>query len=275
MVKFSFIEIKNIEKLFSYNESTSELFGDEVNITEEISKVEDYINGILERLKLDKVISSYIYIGEIGRIAKYCYELNSNERLIQLSITLDTVSEKHYMEIEMTSSIVDGYDFDFEKLKIAMKELMIKDWNKCIWIRDEQSEELASELYTKMHIVENIFRELVNKVLIRELGTSWLDMAEFRKINDVYKARSVDFKRKVKSFNNIDDSLISINTDSLVHIMETVIFEDEINIDSEIQSTINLKSKILESNVNLFKSLKLLCKVKVDLWKDVFEKFTL
>ena len=272
MVKMAFVNIKNVDKIFDEKEITSDLFGEEVAVIQKNCIMKDYINEKLEILKTDKTIDSYNYLGERGRISKFEYELEANGNVIKLSATLDTFDSKHYLEIEMNSSVSTDYDYDFEKLKLAIKKLMIKDWKKCIWLRDEQSEELASKLYAKTHIVENQLRELINKVLTKELGTTWLDMDEFHKIKSEYNSRSVDFKRIVENFNNIDDSLISINTDSLVKIMKTVVFENEIDINATVQSNIRLKSKILELDQKLFDSLKHLWKVKIDLWNDVFVK---
>ncbi|SHJ81791.1 hypothetical protein SAMN02745751_03448 [Dethiosulfatibacter aminovorans DSM 17477] len=271
-VKISFIKIKDIEKLFTKEGVVSELFGDRTGSVIEKCIANEYLDDILSKLQLTKVIDSYSYLGEIGRIAKYNYEVVSCDNTVSVIFTLDSLNDSHYMEVELESNPNANYDLVLEKLKLEIKKNMLKDWVNCIWIRDEQSEDLAAQLYRKMHIVENLFRELINKVLNRELGTDWLAMEEFQKINNEYKARTVDFKRSVKSFSNIDDSLISINTDSLVKIMKTVIYEDEIDLNHDVQKNLKLKARILESNDKFFESIKKLWKVRIDLWNDVFAK---
>lgn len=270
-VKFSFTRIKETKRLFKKENLVSDIFGELVETSSEKCIANEYLNNILLKLQANKIIDSFSYLGEIGRIARYNYKINCGKEFFSAIFTLDSLNGFHYMEVDLESVAKNDYDMVLENFKLELKKYMLKDWVNCIWIRDEQSEDLASQLYRKMHIVENLLRELIIKVLNRELGTDWLSMEEFHKIKKEYQGRTVDFKRSVKSFSNIDDSLISINTDSLVKIMKTVIYEDEIDFNHELQKNVKLKARVLEPNDKFFESIKKLWKVKIDLWSDVFE----
>lgn len=61
-----------------------------------------------------------------------------------------------------------------EQLKIAIKDRLIRDWNRCIWMTDEQSETLCTMIYPIVFETENEMRALVNKVLIHYIGVDWI-----------------------------------------------------------------------------------------------------
>lgn len=48
-----------------------------------------------------------------------------------------------------------SYDAFLEKLKLAIKNSMVRDWYKCVWISDSQSLWLSREVYSEIYMAEN------------------------------------------------------------------------------------------------------------------------
>ncbi|WP_067625015.1 hypothetical protein [Alicyclobacillus acidiphilus] len=114
------------------------------------------------------------------------------------------------------------YDFQLEQIKIRLKDLLIKTWDSCIWLADSQVLELSATLYTSIHRTENKLREFINSSMVVLFGITWWEdyvQPNLRNVYDTHRQRQGPYKRDVPSFANVDDSLLSINTDDLWSLM--------------------------------------------------------
>ncbi len=143
----------------------------------------------------------------------------------------------------------------------------------CTWIIDEQSEYLGMELYLLIFKTENKMRAFINKVLTYKFGVKWMELIGFEDIIKGHQRSNVDFKREVPEFNNINDFLICSTAESLVNLMlKSKVFETSITF-SDVES-MNLHKMLADKKTNsAFEALLKLRKVKVDIWRDVFEKY--
>ena len=273
MIKFSFINLKDISKIYKEKYSSNDFLGEETRVATEEYIAISYYDSILKDLINTGIITKYEYKGCLERIANELYEVVIRDNLYNIFFTFDSFEHCNQLTITIDYKEIYNLENNLEKLKFGLKSLLIKDWNRCIWLIDEQSEALASQLYNKMYSVENLIRELVNNVLIKVLGVDWIHLPEFHKVNKQYKLRSLDFKRTVDSFKNVDDSLISITTDTLFEIMKTVIYNQSVDLNELIQEKSDIKLKLFdnEKNASLLQILRELYNKKYNLWEDFFK----
>lgn len=275
IIEFMFNSIKDMGLIYSKEENYYEEWGS--NITEVQYLGTEYCRNIVMQLNSNfSEIKEYNYNGQTVRIAHEEYDIETMEEKYTLSFTIDTFENKTQAQLSIklcSPSGKDEYDKFLEKLKIFIKEILLKDWKMCTWIIDEQSEYLGMELYPLIFKTENKMRAFVNKVLTYKFGVKWMELIGFEDIIKGHKRSNVDFKREVPEFNNINDFLICSTAESLAKLMlESKVFEGSFDL-SDVES-IKLHKMLADNKTNsVFETLNKLRKVKVDVWKDVFEKY--
>lgn len=274
-IEFMFNYIGDISLIYSKEEKYNEKWGGDIIEVQYLGS--DYCKDIAEQLKSNfSEIKKVNYNGQISRIAKEEFNIETIEEKYSLTFTIDTFEEKNQAQllINLFSSSDNGdYDIFLEKLKIFIKEILRRNWKMCTWITDEQSEYLGMKLYPLIFKTENKMRAFINKVLTYKFGVKWMELIGFEDIIKGYKRSNVDFKREVPEFNNINDFLICSTAESLAKLMlKSKIFDTSFTI-SETES-MNLHRMLADKKTNrVFEELLKLRKVKVDIWKDIFEKY--
>jgi hypothetical protein len=170
---------------------------------------------------------------------------------------------------------IESYDVIMENLKISIKNNIIRDWKKCIWIKDDQSAELSSEVYRKIYVVENEIRTFANQVLITELGSDWNEFKELVDLqSDVNKSGNA-IKKRAPKFNNIDVTLVATTIETLFSTIESKIYTEQLPGDELIQREIKRRiffSDKLHDYQSVISKIKQEYKLKVDIWSELFEK---
>lgn len=138
-----------------------------------------------------------------------------------------------------------SYDAFLEKLKLAIKNSMVRDWYKCVWISDRQSLWLSREVYSEIYMAENELRAFVSKVMIDNFGAEWHDRPEFSKLSASIELNADNVKRNVPNFANIDVNLYTVTLEGLMDTVQSDIYTDAMSSDSEVQKRI--KSKIFST----------------------------
>lgn len=277
-IKFIFNDIKNIELIYQIEEVWNEEWGE--NILKRSYVGSDYSKEIVETVcKQYSDISNVVYRGQTGRIASEEFEIctiNRNYAVVFTYDTFDDAKSQTQVTVTIETDSTDGTDdVLLEKIKIQIKQMLVKDWKICTWIVDEQSECISINLYGKIYALENKIRAFVNVILIEKFGVLWRDCIGFEKIVESHQKNQVDFKREVPEFNNINDILISTTIETLSWlIFKAEVFEENIPIgDSE---NVILHRKLLKKNPNtVFDYIASLRKVKYNIWEDVFQKYFL
>ncbi|MGG7058325.1 hypothetical protein ACQPUZ_08505 [Clostridium tertium] len=273
-IEFMFNDIKNINLIYNSEKKYNELWGSDVTTTNYLGT--DYCNNIVEQIKNNFVeIKKINYNGQKMRIAHEEYDIETLEEKYKLSFTIDTFEEKKQTQLIINlSSTSDGkYDSVLEKLKVFIKEILLKDWEMCTWIIDEQSEYLGMGLYPLIFKTENKMRAFINKVLTYKFGVKWINELGLEGIKKAYRKSNIDFKREVPDFNNINDFLISLTIESLVKLMlESKVFETSFTLAD--MDKIRLHEMLSDGNSNsVFQKLIESRKVKVDIWEELFKKY--
>lgn len=274
-VEFMFNNIKTIELIYLIDKKYAEDFGD--NIKEEKYLGTDYCRNIMDKLQTHfPEIKKCIYRGQTERIAHEEYSIEVGEVSYSVSFTIDTFNDKTQTQLGIrifSLKYDDEYNSFLEKFKVYLKEVLLQEWEVCTWIIDEQSEYLGMQLYPMIFKVENKMRAFVNKVMTHKFGFKWMELIGLEDIIKGYQRSNVDFKREVPEFNNINDYLICSTAESLAKlILRSKVFEPSISL-SDVDS-IKIHKMLAENKSNaLLSSLLEMRKVKVDLWKDVFEKY--
>ena len=121
---------------------------------------------------------SLCYVGCLQRIANEVFDFGLSESKYRASFTIDTYGDnKARLKVKLEQiEPREEYDMLLEQLKIAIKDRLISDWNRCIWMTDDQSEALCTMLYPIVFETENEMRALVNKVLIHHSGVDWITL---------------------------------------------------------------------------------------------------
>lgn len=274
-IEFMFNNIRDINLIYSKEEKYNEEWGG--NITKEDYVGTDYCRSIVKELESHfSEVKRFNYNGQTVRIAHEEYEIETEEEKYSLSFTIDTFENKTQTQLLInlfSKSDICEYDIFLEKFKIFLKKILLRDWKMCSWIIDEQSEDLGMKLYPLIFKTENKMRAFINKVLTRKFGVKWMELIGFEDIIKGYKKNNVDFKREVPEFDNINDFLICSTAESLVELMlKSKVFDTSFAL-SEAEN-MNLHKMLADNEPNrVFQKLIELRKVKVDIWKDVFEKY--
>ena len=290
-VEFLFSSIKNMEKLYS-TEMVDSPFGGE-----DKAPAYEYIgdtycsNAVTEVVSKIADIQGYSYEGSSERIAKEVFVISSVTRKYIVSFTIDTYNhEKARMLVGITYQngeadktetkepnciLIDGVEYDLllEQLKIELKRVFKNDWNICAWIVDDQSEMLCSHLYPYIFVVENKIRAFANKILIHKFGTDWLKQPGLEKYYNSHQSLSVDFKRTVPCFADIDDTFIAMTMETMFEVIRKAkVYENMIELSDEDYRTIHQKASENRAN-SIFDFLVKKRKVKVDFWDDIFKQY--
>lgn len=275
VIEYMFNSVKNIELIYMIEEKYDETFGDSI-------KEEKYLGTEYCRNTMDKVqthfpeIKNSIYQGQTERIAHEEYSVEVENVTYSVSFTIDTFNDKAQTQLGIRIvSLIDSNEYDvfLEKFKVYLKEILLKEWEICTWIIDEQSEYLGMKLYPLIFKAENKMRAFVNKVMTYKFGFKWMELIGLEDIIKGYKRSNVDFKRQVPEFNNINDYLICSTAESLAKLMlKSKVFESSISL-SDVESLKIHKMLAENKSKSVYDSLLEIRKVKVDIWKDIFEKY--
>lgn len=220
LIEMLFIEINDIAKLYRNIRCISSEFDCPEIQSDYLGK--KYCKKIISKVcESFKETTSISYEGCTERIANEIYKLIIGKRSYKVIFTIDTytidaqdnhesVKTRMKVGIDETNTI-DYYDCVLEKLKICLKDIIIRDWRKCIWVTDKQSETLCSELYPMFFKIENDLRAFVNKVLLYNGGVDFIEKN---------KNLTKDFKRISPRFSKVDCDFISMTLGEIIEIMK-------------------------------------------------------
>jgi len=115
---------------------------------------------------------------------------------------------------------------------------LIRDWYKCVWIKDNQSLELSKEVYSDIYMAENELRAFISRIMIEHFGIEWHDRPEFYKLKASIEENAVIIKRNVPNFNNIDVNLYTVTLEKLMDTVKADIYSDAMVDSPEMQKLI-------------------------------------
>lgn len=245
-IEFKLIDIKNINKIRYIEEIEDSTFGEEVKSTCEYDIDDEYCKTVIQSaIETTNIECESRNIGCTDRIGHYEFEITNNDVKYAVIFQQDTYKcnlqltvRIGYKTPEDKEKLQNEYDTFLEKLKLCIKNSVIRDWCKCVWISDTQSLKLANEVYSEIYMAENELRAFVSKVMIENFGAEWYDKPEFLKLNASIKLNAHKVKRSVPNFANIDINLYTITLEDLMKTVKSDIYSDAISSDAEVQKEI-------------------------------------
>lgn len=172
------------------------------------------------------------------------YEWNT-----QLTIKIGYAQSRSGLPVVSMKEKLDGYDYFLERIKLSIKNVVIRDWYKCVWISDMQSLALSRKVYAEIYMAENELRAFISKVMIEHFGIDWNDRPEFYKLNTSIKENSANIRRNLPGYDNIDINLYTVTLETLMETVKANIYSDTLPEASEIQRTI--KEKIFATHIQI------------------------
>lgn len=274
IIEILFSGIKDITKIYKSKEVENSDFG-EVLVTETEYLGKEYSEKVLADVvgKFEEEKRIY-YLGCVQRIANEVFEFCLSEFKYRASFTIDTYeNSKARLKVKLEQvEPREEYDMLLEQLKIAIKDRLISDWNRCIWMTDEQSEALCTMLYPMVFEAENKMRVLVNKVLIRYIGVDWIKKIGMEKYDLSYENLVKDFQRISPQYAGVDDIFFSMTLETMMEIIKKgKIYDENVVISSADWNALNeKKNKSADAVLGYIQDKR---KVNVDIWKDIFEQY--
>lgn len=303
-IEFMLIDIKNINKIQCI-EKCEGPFGEGTEGESERDITDEYCKDIIQKaITKTGIECRWKYIGCTDRIGHYEFEvLNSGTKYAvvfqqdtyegNMQITVQIGYKNYIHKYEQCFDFEHGaikecdnfsgqsmrqstYDGFLEKLKMCIKNCMVRDWYKCIWMSDNQSLWLSKDVYSNIYIAENELRAFVSKVMIENFGSEWHDRPEFSKLNASIELNASNIKRSVPSFANIDVNLYTATLETLMDTIKSDIYTDVMPTDSEIQKII--KSRIfattkLDKMQSTLDYLRARYIKKYNIWNEFFLPF--
>ena len=250
-IEFKMIEIKDLSKIQKRKMVKDDIFEADVEQVEDIA--DEYCQGIMARIEtLFGSDCKVKYIGCTDRIGNFEFKVSYKDVEYTVIFQMDTYEWNRQFTInigysqirigipvpQMREKIV-GYDHFLERLKISIKNALIRDWYKCVWIKDNQSLELSREVYSDIYMAENELRAFISRIMIEHFGIDWHDRPEFYKLKASIEENAVIIKRNVPNFNNIDVNLYTVTLEKLMDTVKADIYSEAMQQDgSEMQKLI-------------------------------------
>lgn len=145
--------------------------------------------------------------------------LSSHNWCIEFKFGTFACSKQLQIEISSDTYHIAVENQYLEKLKLTIKNCIIRDWEKIIWLFDKDSELLSITLYPYVYKTENLLRQLINELMNKEYGAEWWDIFIPLSIKDKHRSRTKGYKSIVPGFQNIDEHLMSIDIGDLCKII--------------------------------------------------------
>lgn len=245
-IEFKIIDIKDINKIQHVEEVEDSTWGEMVKVECKDDVADEYCKGVIQcAIEAANIECESRYIGCTDRIGHYEFEITKDDVQYAVILQQDTYEWNLQLTVQIgyktpadKEKLQNVYDTFLEKLKLCIKNCVVGDWYKCVWISDTQSLWLAKEVYSEIYMAENELRAFVSKVMIENFGVEWYDKPEFSKMSASIELNANNVKRNVPNFANIDINLYTITLEGLMATVKSDIYSDSMASDAEIQKEI-------------------------------------
>lgn len=283
IVKFAVVENKiNINDYLEYVQDKLNTTFSEMDI-----KPHEYVINRAdssEKVSIENGNECYaeFYVGDEKYFVGFSFE--TFNKVKQLEVSINNFVNTAEFKKSLNSSKVTF----LETFKIVLKNNILyvnnnkksKAWKKCIWLIDKQSQVFATKLYPMIYETENLYRELINQVMVRVVGADWWDVVVPRDLKDHQRSKIGTYKSIVKSLNDVDETLMSIDVSDLSKLTKLKLSEwkpewnqdlaELIQIFKKEQSYKRIEGRYLEKAIKILTSQ---LNETDDLWQKYFSKF--
>lgn len=193
---------------------------------ENIDRVFLYIQGDIEELgSIDDINMNYGIYSNI----------NPNDNLIILNFKVSFEGERFEVNLHKQTYKIEGTPLDtlevsiisndkndkLHEFKILFKNILKKYFKEIHIIRDDENELLCTELYPKIHKIENLFRSAINNYMLRKYGISWFKNNIVGEYQSKVTSYSQWYNRKYSTFRDIRHELFNLQTDDLIEMLKS------------------------------------------------------
>jgi len=186
-----------------------------------ISDYYEYVNTILTKTKMIGYTDRYQVDSDDQYPNTIFCCIYQNEFVFKIVFDFSTFGGVKQLMIDISSDnyVVYVNQSYIEDLKLYIKNSLVKDWEKIVWLYDEDAYLLSKALYSRFYSTENKIRRFINEFMVKTFGTNWWDLLPDQLIKDKYNSRFKGYKTVVPGFNNVDDHLLSIDVGDLFKIL--------------------------------------------------------
>jgi len=207
----------------------------------------------------------------IGEQVWKCKAVLKNRKIIFVDFEVATYQSIRQLRVHITADHNVGIlDEDLHSFKIQLKNRLLKDWKRCVWVDDQQAAKISEELYPKFYAAENLVRRFLNNVMVTLYGPEWWERLAPIRLKLKHTKRLGKYRGLVPSFANVSDHLMSIDVDDLVDLMKIQI--KILKLSDDDQQQINTLLNQSDSAEKIMSELKSKLQTHTDLWQSVFQK---
>ncbi len=239
-----------------------------------ISDYYEYVDRILDELHKQGYIGGYkVEPSVVDCHSRICISTHKDEYIVDLVFEFNTFKNVKQLMIDISS---DNYEVDInqsylEDLKLDIKKIIVKDWDKLVWLYDEDAYLLSSDLYSRFYVTENKIRRFINEFMVKTFGINWWDILPDQTIKNKYKSRYVGYKTVVPGFNNVDNHLLSIDVGDLFKVLTMKKMVWTPSYDKDIEDL--LCGVITGNECKIIEKVKKQLTVKEDFWEKYFKDY--
>ncbi|MGO4348129.1 hypothetical protein AB4Z45_21795 [Paenibacillus sp. MCAF9] len=236
---------------------------------EDYSDYYDYIDNIIKTELIQHANQSLNvdYSERNGNFFEYTLKNTEEEYELHLHFReLRNLNIKIFDKSEVTD-----YNHTLEEIKLWLKDkLLAADFKHCLWLEDEQSNELSLELYNKVHKIENKLRQLINLVLFTKLDNWWEFVPD--KLQNQHKGHQGSAIKVAKGFRNVSHYLLALYAEDLGKLLKHEYKEWCPSADEEIAKLLRKNSPSETAN-SIHDKLKKQLVTKINFWEQYFKNY--
>ena len=156
-----------------------------------------------------------------------CSICNRNNKHEHYSIFIErqTLDDTLILNVEINienDHVYSGISDNIYVLKTEMKDVLKKGFKNIYWQFDEHNNSICKELYSRIYVLENEFRQLIIEFLMKNYGYKW----EEKLVNRVLKNKIADYsnwyKQNFSEFREVYIDLFNLQVSDLITFLKSV-----------------------------------------------------
>lgn len=164
----------------------------------------------------DNDINYYEYTDPFELSADFIYQIKE----CKVQIKRITKNCKRFFELKISYKAVDDITllnnsiwFDFKE---SLIEMLYKSMGQLFWLTDSQNTKIATNLYYRLHGLENYLRDIINTYMSLKHGGDWFEKYSYEDHINKYLCFSDWFRKsRYDLFKKIDNHLANLEIDDL------------------------------------------------------------
>lgn len=126
------------------------------------------------------------------------------------------------IEYKSEDDIVNVQDSVWYEFKEMLLLLLDKNFERIFWLSDSQNEKIATDLYQRIHKLENYLRETINYYMAITHGGEWFEKYSYESYVNKYLKFSEWFRKsRYNLFKKVDSHLYNLEIDDVFDALKT------------------------------------------------------